>query len=139
MKREEKFLISHAPYAVQLDSFTVEEKWATFSGGRVAETPYYTITIPAIWFRRKDGILSAHIGTLWGSERERPASAEAWLTDSWDGRYGGNCQARWDGISLWAPDVTWNGMVNYQGVLAWVLENFPQVPDGFDGWWTYKR
>lgn len=142
MIREEKFLISHAPYAVDLDSLDARE---TFGQKRVdgewvadPERPYYRCTIRAAWFRRKEGVLSAHLGTLWDSQDLRPAVGSAFLTGFTDGRYGGNCFARWGGGNLWAPESTWEQMKEYEEFLRPMLESYPNVPPGFDGWWTFK-
>jgi hypothetical protein len=143
MQKLEKFQISKAPYAVQLASFSVDEQYSTYTNpdgsSRRGDTPHYRIEIPAIWFRRKDGVLSAQIGTLWDYLRERPADATSWLESAWDGRYGGNCSARWDGECLWAPDTTWERMVEDQAFLDAMLKGFPEAPAGYDGWWTFKR
>jgi hypothetical protein len=139
---EEKHLISHAPYALRHDTFNVQEKWATYTNpdgsSRRGETPYYTMTMQAVWFRRKSGILSAHYGHLWNSSKEKPASLLAWIENDRDGRYGGRCIARWDGDNLWAPESTWEQMKEYEEFLRPMLESYPEVPPGFDGWWTFK-
>jgi hypothetical protein len=129
--REEKFLISRAPYAVNLDSLKVEER------GADSRRPYFHGRIAAAWFRRKSGVLTSHIGTLWDSQYERPADAAAFLNAHDDGRYGGDCIARWDGKSFWG-NVTLDEQSNYLGILAPMLNNFPEVPRGFDGWYTFK-
>jgi hypothetical protein len=143
MRREEKFLISHAPYAIDLEGLRVTESYATYTNpdgsSRRGDKPYYTMTVQAAWFRRKSGVLTAHFGHLWNSSSTRPADLMDWIKNAWDGRYGGDCRARWDGENLWAPEASWGQMVDYQDLLRPMLEKFPKVPAGFDGWWTYKR
>jgi hypothetical protein len=139
VQRLDKFQISKAPYAVALDTFKVTEQYSTYSGGRVSETPHYNIGAEAVWFRRKDGALTAHYGSLWDTSREPPADVTSWLENMWDGRYGGNCRSRWDGECLWAPETTWAAMVEDQAFLDAMLKGFPEAPAGYDGWWTFKR
>jgi hypothetical protein len=143
VRKLEKFQISKAPYAILHDTFNVNERWATYTqpdgSSRRGETPYYSMTVEAIWFRRKSGVLTAHVGHLWDSSSDRPADLMAWIENDWDGRYGGNCRARWDGENLWAPGLSWDAAAEVHDILAAALANFPEVPEGFDGWWTYQR
>jgi len=140
--REAKFLISHAPYAVKLDSLMTKPRHPSKQvDGQWVKDPdrtYYGCRIEAAWFRRKSGIVSAHLGTLWDYLDEEPADGTAFLTAATDGRYGGRCIARWDGDSLWAPESTWAQMTAYEEFLRPMLDNYPAVPPGYDGWWTYK-
>lgn len=145
MRKLEKFQISKAPYAIQHDTFRVNERWATYtqpdgtSARREGDTPYYTMTVEAVWFRRKSGVLTAHYGHLWDSSKSRPETLLDWIENDWDGRYGGNCRARWDGGTLWAPESSWEQILSYEAMLRPMLESFPDAPAGYDGWWTYKR
>jgi hypothetical protein len=129
--REDKFLISRAPYAVDLNSLEVEEC------GTDSSRPWYRGTVTAVWFRRKSGDVTAHIGTLWNSQYERPADAAAFLRTYDDGRYGGDCTGRWDGASYWG-NVTLETQATHLAILRPMLDRFPEVPPGFDGWWTFK-
>lgn len=131
MIREDKFLISRAPYAVNLDSLKVTEYT------RDNASIYYGATIEAVWFRRKAGVLTSHLGTIWDYQNERPADAADFLRSNEDGRYGGNCVARWDGESFWG-NVSLEAQTRYLEVLRPMLENYPAAPPGFDGWWTFK-
>lgn len=143
MQKLEKFQISKSPYAVDLSSFEVTERYSTYTNpdgtSRQAEKPHYNIGVTAVWFRRKDGKLTAHLGSLWDISRERPTDVTSWLEEMWDGRYGGNCHARWDGECLWAPETTWARMVEDQATLDAMLKGFPEAPAGYDGWWTFTR
>lgn len=139
MKRSEKFLISKQPYAVNLTTYNVREHYSTYAGGkRVSERPSYWPTIEAVWFRRKSGTLSAHYGHLWDVTSEKPATVTSWLEGMTDGRYGGRCEVRWNGQDLWAPEVDWDRQIQFQKVLAQMLDGYPAVPEGYEGWWTFK-
>lgn len=129
MIREEKFLISRAPYAVKLGSFRA-------IGG--ARDEWWRCTAQAVWFRRKEGTLYAVIGQIWGHlQGAEPTTAEDFLTRFTDGRYGGSAWGRWDGTSFWG-NVSLEDQREYLQVLQPMLNNFADVPPGYDGWWTFK-
>lgn len=91
MIREERFLISRRPYAVDLESLRVAP------GHPVS----VRVDIDAVWFRRRRGVLVAVIGTLWDYQSKHgvPADVHEALARHTDGRYGGSWIARWDGES----------------------------------------
>lgn len=133
MKRETEFIQSHQPYAVDLESFT--PRGPNWSNAK----------INAVWFRRKrprGGVMiltQACAGYI--SEclvDPAPADAADFLARMADGRYGGHCLARWDGMTLWAPEATEDQRADYLSVLEPMLKNHPAVPEGFDGWWTFR-
>lgn len=133
MIREDRFLISRKPFAVDLD---------TLRGSRT-DTPqglndyYFSGQIDAVWFRRRKGVTVACIGTLWDLQHPEPANAREFLTQHEDGRYGGDCAGRWDGDGYWGherPDI----QARHLAILRPMLANYPAVPKGFDGWWTFQ-
>lgn len=99
MQRESDFLISRKPYAVDLKSLRLTTK--NGADGR----PYYSGRINAVWFRRKGGVTSAHVGTLWDSQHEQPANGQQFLASHQDGRYAGDCDGRWDGERYWGAST----------------------------------
>ncbi len=133
MIREDKFLISRKPYAVDL---------STLRGGCVdtpsGRNPYsYDGRIDAVWFRRRKGETVACIGTLWDYQYPEPADAAQFLAQHEDGRYGGDCIGRWDGDSYWG-NVTLAEQERHLAILRPMLANFPAIPDGYSGWWTFQ-
>lgn len=139
MQRSDKMLISKQPYAVAPNTFEVNERYSTYdSGKRLSESPSYWISVEAVWFKRKSGLLAAHFGNLWDVKREAPADVTSWLEGMTDGRYGGRCVARWNGNDLWAPEVEWDHQVELQKLLADMLAGYPAAPAGYEGWWTFK-
>jgi hypothetical protein len=131
--REDRFAISHRPYAIDLTSLR----------GSRTNTPngwnpyYFDGRIDAVWFRRKNGVTAACIGTLWDLQHPEPADAVQFLTQHDDGRYGGDCEGRWDGERYWGaqePEV----MEQHLAVLRPMLDAYPALPEGYDGWWTFR-
>jgi len=127
--REDRFLISHKPYAVDLTSLrnTNHEP-----GGR------YWGVIDAVWFRRRNGVTVACIGDLWDNQNTAPADAREFLARHDDGRYGGDCAGRWDGKSYWG-NVTLDQQERHLAILRPMLANYPAIPPGYDGWWTFQE
>lgn len=135
MKRVDKFVMSHRPYAVDLDSFRCKESPLRYPDGRTSML--YSLTVLAVWFRRKNKVTTAHIGTLWESSKEPVSDAVAFLDSFDDGRYGGNCLGRWDGTGYWGAEDL-DEQAKHLFILRPMLDAFPAVPDGFDGWWTVR-
>jgi hypothetical protein len=133
--RDDRFVLSRKPYAVDLASVRGEQhprgdRWA-FSG-----------TVDALWFRRKDSVTRACIGTLglWSHYLPDPLDLDdphAILAADLDGRYGGDCHGRWDGTGYWGaeqPDVA----AEHLAVLRPMLAGYPAIPDSrWDGWWRF--
>jgi len=140
MIREETFTQSHQPYAVNLASLLVTERKDPTGGG----AGYFRAEVLAVWFRRKRPrggatvLTQACAGRLWDYQDAEPANARAFLAAHTDGRYGGDCQARWDGMELWAPGATEPERAEYLRLLRPMLKAYPAVPDGYDGWWTFR-
>jgi hypothetical protein len=135
MIRETKFLISRKPYAVDLTTVVGRQAGGvdrvTFSG-----------TCNALWFRRRRGETVACIGTLglWSHYLREPLDLDdphAVLSADLDGRYGGDTHGRWDGASYWG-NVTLEQQEQHLAILRPMLANYPALPDGYDGWWTFQ-
>ncbi|MFJ6238844.1 hypothetical protein ACIQH0_32735 [Streptomyces griseus] len=132
MRRTDRFLISRKPFAVDLDSLRGER--ADTPQGR---NPYcYDGRINAVWFRRRHGTTVACIGHLWDLQHPEPADARQFLEQHGDGRYGGDCHGRWDGESYWG-NVTLDEQRRHLAILQPMLANYPAIPEGYDGWWTF--
>ena len=130
INREDRFLISHNPYAVDLASLT-----GTLNP--TATGHVYTGTINAVWFRRRKGTAIACIGHLWDFQEAQPADAAEFLARLTDGRSGGRCHGRWNGTSYWAEDGHWEEREAHLAILRPMLANRPQAPANYDGWWTF--
>jgi len=128
--RDDRFLISRKPYAVNLGSLRITDPGERYDG-----TPTCTATLDAIWFRRRKGVTVACIGHLWDIQAP-PTDAAAFLAAHTDGRYGGTCFGRWDGAGYWGaedPDV----IAEHLGLLRPMLAGYPAIPPSHDGWWHF--
>lgn len=133
MRREERFVQSHAPYAVDLGSLCLKDRGVSRGTGQ----PFYKAEVDAVWFRRRNGRTVACVGYLWNHQSPAPGSAEDFLERFTDGRYGGECLGRWDGERYWGaqhPDV----IERHLALLQPMLDNHPDVPPGYDGWHTFR-
>lgn len=130
MIRDTTFRISQRPYAVDLASLRGSLR------PRQNGSDYFDGRIDAVWFRRRKGATVACIGTLWDLQDDRPADAAAFLRAHEDGRYGGNCDGRWDGASYWG-NVTLAEQERHLAILRPMLDGYPALPAGWDGWWRF--
>jgi hypothetical protein len=134
MIRDDRFLISRKGFAVDL---------ATLSGDQHARGDLiaFSGSINAVWFRRQAGVTRACLGTLklWSHylpDRLDVDDPHAVLSADLDGRYGGDCEGRWDGENYWGaqkPDT----IAEHLELLRPMLANYPALPDGYDGWWRF--
>lgn len=126
MIREDKFVLSHGQYAVDLDSLKVSPDGDDYAFARIR----------AVWFRRRKGVTIACVGVLWDGQRPIPANAAQFLAQHDDGRYGGDCKGRWDGARYWGsqdPDE----ITRHLELLRPMLAGYPECPDGYQGWWRF--
>lgn len=132
MIREDRFVQSHRPYAVDMGSLRADP----MRPGR-DDVPHW-FYVDAVWFRRRSGVTVACFGDLHTIQRPAPGDAREFLERYTDGRYGGTCMARWDGDTLWAPEATEDDRADYLAVLRPMLANYPDRPPSYDGWWTFR-
>jgi len=130
--RTDRFLISQKPYAVDLATLRTAEHT------REDGSHFYAGRIDALWFRRRKGVTVACIGTLWDFQDDLPATGPDFLTAHTDGAYGGDCIGRWDGSSYWG-NVTLDTQEQHLAILRPMLDAYPALPDGYDGWWTFQE
>ncbi|MEU7416737.1 hypothetical protein [Streptomyces antibioticus] len=135
MIRETRFLISRKPYAIDLSTVTGKQHprgdLHAFSG-----------SANAVWYRRKDGVTRACIGTmmLFSHYLPEPLNLEdprAVLAAGLDGRYGGDCHGRWDGVGYWGAEDL-DVQAQHLATLRPMLADYPSTPPGYDGWWTFQ-
>lgn len=137
MFKIDKFLISKSLYAIRMDSLEVELRPCPegFNGIDI-----WHWTMDAVWFRRRKGTTVACTGQLWNYQETEPASAAEALAAATDGRHGADCKARWDGHSIWVlPPQAPDDSDRFTALLRPMLDRYPEIPSGFDGWWKYEH
>tara|TARA_R110001606_G_scaffold297277_1_gene445035 strand:- start:9333 stop:9728 length:396 start_codon:yes stop_codon:yes gene_type:complete len=125
--KRDKFTPSLKPYAFKPDS---------------REFGYGGRTLEALWAGRKRGGTIVTLGTYHMTAMDRiERSYEDWLAVA-DTRYGGLWQHIWDGEKLLSnPDNT-PSLAEADALserLDAVLQGFPRVPDGWDGWYFREK
>ncbi|MFF1444156.1 hypothetical protein [Streptomyces sp. NPDC058295] len=135
MIRETRFLISRKPLAINLTTVTLE---ATERDGRY----WLKGTCQAVWYRRKAGVTRACIGRLglwaqWQSGKPDLSTPEAMLGNDLDSRYGPDPDGRWDGTGYWGSEIP-EVQEQHLAVLRPMLTDYPTIPTGYDGWWSFS-
>lgn len=134
MHRENEFVLSHAQYAANLDSLRLaypeyvdEHDWARQSW-----------IVDVVSFRKVKGVVRACAGTVGDHQDEVPLTGAEFLSRI-DGlnRVSVTPTARWDGTSFWCAGQDPDENARYLELLRPMLENFPAVPPGCDGWWRF--
>lgn len=133
MIRAPKLLVSRPMYAFQ------PATWRPDPSG-------HWFRVDAVWFRRKAGRTLAAMGcydpTVLRDDMEPTDGLyESWITAADDNRYGAHHVASWDGRALLCTDqgvtpAETNRRIEF---LTAVLAGFPDVPAGWDGWWTFQK
>lgn len=134
MIRRDRFTHSRYPYAIDPETF----RFAWLSNRDDGTTIYYG-RVDAVWFRGKVTSPTANIGHLW-DYMTVPAGTEPTLPGflaDWDGRYGGQCVARWDGTTLWGPTLPTVHTLALN-MLSPILDAYPEIPAGHTGWWYHR-
>lgn len=136
MRREDTFVQSHRPYAIDLSTVTGEQHQR---GDRV----FFSGEAHAVWYRRQNGVTRACVGTLklWSHTLPRLLDLDDpfdVLSADLDGRYGGDTRSRWDGSKFWSADQDPDVHAADLALLKPMLDGFPAAVDDYDGWWTYQ-
>lgn len=123
LRKLDRFMISRKPIAVD-------------PGGLVTGRAGNTARLPAVWFRRRNQITVACLGALWGIFDPAPGDWQEFMSRCSTGRYGPDCEGRWDGDRYWGAQYP--GVIEeHLAILVPMLVNYPEVPEGYDGWWTF--
>lgn len=133
--RMKRFAASKKPYAIDWDSFEVDTKEITRSDG--SKIDFSTVQVNAVWVGRKDGRTYVSAGQLWDSEAVSSMTRDEFMAN-FDPRYGGRVEARWNGHDLWAPGASFDEVVEWRNELEPVLDGLPEVPQGYDGWYSLR-
>ncbi|MGW2010927.1 hypothetical protein [Streptomyces nigrescens] len=136
MIRDDRFLISRKPYAVDLSTVSGRQHER---GDLIA----FSGSADVLWFRRQKGVTRACVGTLMLFSHYLPAPLDladphAILAADLDGRYGGDCHGRWDGTGYWGAEVP-EVQRQHLEILQPMLANYPAIPAGYSGWYTFAN
>ena len=138
MHRTDRFRTA-GMYAVNLATLTAAiEPWHNHVGD---DTYALTGTVDALWFRRKHATTRACLGrlrlrNLGMTDPVDVTDPRAVLAADLDGTYGGDCHGRWDGTHYWGASEPAT-VEAHLAVLRPMLEHYPAVPDGYEGWWHF--
>lgn len=130
IRQRDKFSLSEYFYAINFDSFR-----HTMRAGE-GQSTLDQVLVDAIWFKKKDGVLAVCKGSLWGMDRELN-TPEDFIT-KFDGRYGGSTHFKWNGTEMWSSDNHFLRMVEAHRELDPILNDFPNIPAGYTGWYSIK-
>jgi hypothetical protein len=137
MRREDKFVLSHRPYAVDLSSLRLRMDPAIHS------TWEDWWMVDAVWFRRRKGVTVACVGFLDDLQHTAPKDAAEFLAAHDNGTYGGDCLGRWDGTRYWGATQDPDANMQYLALLRRLLADFqtspndPPLPATYSGWWRF--
>lgn len=120
----------------RLDTFKISKKPIAVDPEGLVLSSVGTARLRAVWFRRRYGFTVACLGTLWDHQDPAPDNWLEFLDRCDTGRYGPDCDGRWDGANYWGSQRP-ETMKEHLKILRPMMENYPSVPDGYDGWWTF--
>lgn len=133
MYRTADFKVSQRMFAVNLDAWSV--------GDRNKAGTTHTCVIAAVWFRRRRAQYNGPMRTIASAgylkrwvEGTAPADGQDMLSRTAVYDYTADCVARWDGSNLWCLEDE-ETRAGYLKILAPMLEAYPEIPEGWSGWW----
>lgn len=121
-----------------------DQKLSVYEGQHANGTPYSlgSVTYPAIWFKKKAGnitVVKGHIRETLSLDNDlSDAAILDEVMTSFDGRYGGQAEFRWDGTRMWGPQQSFAALAETQIELENYRTNFPSIPAGYTGWYSIK-
>ena len=131
---ESKFTPSKKNYAINWESFKIE------SNQELAPDNFYVFaTVEAVWVTKKKGISYISKGSLFSNFYMLPANHLFGIKEfkeNFDSRYGGDHICVWDGeIMTTKSPIPLKEMIEYSETLNPIIEDLPNVPQGYDGWY----
>lgn len=129
IRQRDKFSAAEFFYAIDFSTIQIQPGYENHGTG----------TVDAIWFKKKNGVIAACYGTLRASgTAARPLHNEADFMFHYDGRYGGNTMYKWDGTEMWGSNNNFLELVEAHKFLDPIRNGFPNIPDGYTGWYSIK-
>lgn len=134
MIKMNEFKPSRRQYAIHPSTLTCKDVSFDHEGVNVA---MWNVELRACWFRLKSGVISACLGYLWDIQQQKPESVETFLTNLTDGRFGGRCHSRWDGVNFWTIENKPEADEDFRA-LEDMLAKYGEIPEGWEGWYVFK-
>jgi hypothetical protein len=122
MVKHDELVVSRGMYAVRPDTLSSAASWRR---------------LDAVWFRRRHRQTVACVGYLWGYSGGETVGEFLEGIDT--ARYGGTCLSRWDGRIHWSNGLPPEEMGRQLAILRPMLESYPAIPEGYDGWWEFRK
>lgn len=134
IRQRNTFSFSEFFYAIDFSSM----KW-----GKKTESGGQFVTVPAVWFKRKNGYTAVCSGSLntFSTPDDSIENADDFIKKH-DGRYGGATEYKWDGTEMWGSDNNFYDLVEANKKLDPLLEAFEtdkSIPQGYDGWFSINK
>lgn len=129
IRQRDKFSFSEFFYAIDFSTLRID---AGFGDGHA--------TVKAVWFKKSQGEIAVCTGTLsaYGKPGRRLHDETDFIANFDAGRYGGNTMYKWNGTEMWGYQNNFVKLVEAHGMLAPILEEFPNIPTGYTGWYSIK-
>lgn len=123
IRQRDKFSFSEYFYAIN---------WSTLRSNKDGTVAY----VDAIWFKKTRGEIAVCSGTL---SNHDTFTKDDFIAGFKYGRYGGNTQYKWNGFEMWSHDNNFLDMIEAHKFLDPILENYPDIPVGYEGWYSIKE
>lgn len=97
------------------------------------------VSLPVVWFKMKAEQLTVVKGHLWFYTKNVDATVQDLrdeFMNTFDGRYGGRAEFRWNGQNMWAPERSFQEVSAAQVELDAYLQQGPVIPAGYEGWFN---
>lgn len=122
IKQRDKFSFSEYFYAIDWSTF-----WVNDNNNAIVD---------AIWFKKTKGEVAVCSGTLSNYDT---LNKDDFIAGFKYGRYGGATRYKWNGTEMWSHDNNFLDMIKAHEKLDPILENFPNIPHGYQGWYCIKE
>lgn len=139
-----KFLKSKKLYAIDPASFEVTSNQTHPSDPTKVGDVMHRYSMQAVWFgKRSNGLLAAFSGELWDFSSSRdggPWNVDDFIQNVKTARYGATPLGCWDGYGAWWSKPAADDYALQQEVLPFyqnMLANYPAIPSGYHGWFSF--
>lgn len=118
---------------IQSSKFTFSEYFYAIDMKSLKPTYGFNASMNAIWFKKTRGQIAVCTGTL----SSQGKTVEQFMANH-DGRYGGNTEYKWNGTEMWSSSNHFLELMAAHKILDPILQAFPEIPKGYEGWFCIK-